>query len=385
MANVQEGLKDVVAAETKICFIDGEIGKLLYRGYNIEELAENASFEEVAYLLWHGSLPKRHELEAFQTQLANERAVPSHVYDLLCALPRTADPMDALRTAVSFLASLDPEMGDNSKEANLRKAVRLTAKVPTLVAAFHRHRQNQDLLEPRKENSLAGNFLYMLFGVQPDAYVAKTLDTCLVLHADHGFNASTFAARVTAATLSDMYAAVVSAIGALKGPLHGGANFVVLEMLKDIGNVDHVRPYIHSVLEGQRNVPGMPPKRIAGFGHRVYKAMDPRAKVLRKMSRTLAERAGDFRWIEISEEVERVMEDIGMTAKGVYPNVDFFSASAYYTMGMDVSLFTPLFAISRTAGWTAHIIEQHENNRLIRPIELYTGPKDLSFVPLHER
>jgi citrate synthase len=385
MANVQEGLKDVPVAETTICFIDGEIGKLLYRGYNIEQLAENASFEEVAYLLWHGSLPKRHELDALNTQLASERAVEPRVYDLVRALPRTTDPMDALRTLVSFLASFDPEVDDNSKEANLRKAVRLTAKVPTLVAAFHRHRQNQSIIEPRKENSLAGNFLYMLLGDQPDAYVARTLDTSLVLHADHGFNASTFSARVTCATLSDMYAGVVAAIGTLKGPLHGGANFAVLEMLKDIGNQDHVRPYIQSVLEGHRNAPGLPPKRVAGFGHRVYKAMDPRAKVLRKMSRTLGERAGDLRWIEISEEIERVMDDAGMFDKGVFPNVDFFSASAYYTMGMDIAVFTPIFAISRTAGWTAHIIEQHENNRLIRPVEIYTGPKDLPFVPLDER
>jgi len=385
MANVHEGLKDVAVAETTICFIDGEIGKLLYRGYDIQSLAENASFEEVTYLLWHDALPKRHELEAFTTQLANERAVDPRVYDLVRALPRTTDPMDALRTLVSFLASFDPEVGDHSREANLRKAARLTAKIPTLVAAFHRHRDGKNIIEPRKENSLAANFLYMMQGTQPDPYVARTLDTSLVLHADHGFNASTFAARVTCATLSDMYAGVVSAIGTLKGPLHGGANFAVLEMLKEIGSPERAREYVLSVLEGKRNAPGMPPKRIAGFGHRVYKAMDPRANVLRKMSRTLGERAGDLRWIEISEEIERTMRDAGMLEKGVYPNVDFFSASAYYTMGLDVSVFTPLFAIARTAGWTAHIIEQHDNNRLIRPVEIYTGKKDLPYVPLNER
>ncbi|MBM3215699.1 citrate synthase [Candidatus Poribacteria bacterium] len=385
MAAVQEGLKDVAVAETKVCFIDGEIGKLLYRGYNIQDLATQASFEEVAYLLWQGVFPTRAQLSDLNEQFVAERAIDARVLDTIRALPRSADPMDALRTAVSFQSAFDPELGDNSHDANMRKAVRLTAKFPTMIAAFHRHHLGLDPIAPLSEDSLAGNFLYMVSGKRPDPYVARTLDTSLVLHADHGFNASTFTARVTCATLSDMYAGVVAGIGALKGPLHGGANFAVLEMLKDIGSAARAKDYINEVLAGRRNAPTLPPKRVAGFGHRVYKAHDPRANVLKGMSRTLGERAGDLRWIEISEAVEQAMDNAGMSDKGVYANVDFYSASSYYTMGLDISLFTPIFAMARITGWTAHIMEQHDNNKLIRPIEIYVGEMDLPYVPIDKR
>jgi citrate synthase len=385
MASVIEGLRNVAVAETSVCHIDGTVGKLFYRGYSIEDLAEYGTFEEVAYLLWRASLPTNAQLESLRQEFLRERTVDKRVLDMLRALPRTTMPMDALRTLVSFLSAFDLEVADNSEDANLRKAIRLAAKAPTLIAGFYRHAHGEDPIPPLPDGSLAENFLYMLTGEPPDSFVARTMDICLILHAEHGFNASTFAARVTTSTRSDMYASVVSAIGTLKGPDHGGANEIVIEMLQEIGSADHVPTYIERVLSKRHTVPGMRPGYVPGFGHRVYKAWDPRAKVLRGMSAMLGERAKNTRWIEISDGVVRAMEEAGMFEKGVYPNVDFFSASTYFTMGFDTSLNTPIFALARIAGWTAHIIEQFGDNRLIRPTAVYVGPLDLKYVPLDER
>ncbi|MDA1192709.1 MAG: citrate synthase [Candidatus Poribacteria bacterium] len=385
MPTVAGGLEGVVFTETGVCFIDGTVGHLLYRGYDIQDVAEHLSFEEVAYLLWLGKLPNRQELETLHGQFAAERDIPSIAYDVIDALPPNTVPMDGLRTVVSFLSGTDPELDDNSADANYRKAVRLTAKAPTIMAAVHRRHFGLDPVIPQPTGSLAYNFLYMLSGQEPDEFVAQTLDVALTLHAEHGMNASTFAGRVTVATLADMYAGVTSAIGALKGPLHGGANAVVLKMLQEIGDPDHARDYVNNVISGDYVVPGMAPRRVPGFGHRVYKAFDPRAIVLRGMSKKLGERAGDSRWVDISNAVVEACAAAGLNEKGIYPNVDFFSASSYYTMGIPESLFTPVFAIARMTGWTAHIIEQQSDNRLIRPRADYIGEKGLKVVPIDQR
>ncbi|MDE0022143.1 MAG: citrate synthase [Candidatus Poribacteria bacterium] len=385
MANVISGLQDVALTESKICRIDGSAGHLIYRGYDIRDLAQNATFEETAYLLWSGDLPTRPQLNALNAQLAAERGIDENAYRLIASYPKTAPPMDALRTCVSLLASADAEMEDNSNEANLRKAIRLTAKFPTILAAVYRHSNDQEPIPPLKDGSSAANFLYMLSGEKPDPFVARTLDAALTLHAEHGMNASTFSARVTCATLSDMYAAVTSALGTLKGPLHGGANAIVRAMLEEIEAPENAERYVKETLAGDRVVPGLAPKRIPGFGHRVYTSYDPRAAVLHEMSETLGKRAGETVWVDISEAVVEACEKEGLNEKGVYPNVDFFSASAYTTMGIDVPLFTPVFALARITGWTAHIIEQHNDNRLIRPKAIYVGEEGRVVQPIEER
>ncbi|MAF12283.1 citrate synthase [Candidatus Poribacteria bacterium] len=385
MADVTQGLERVAVAESRICSIDGEVGELIYQGYDIQDLAANTTFEEVAYLLWRGDLPSSAELSRLNDQFVAERDVDDAVYDLVRALPKHTVTMDALRTLVSLLASYDDEMADNSPDANMRKSVRLTAKIPTLLAAAHRAQKGLEPIRPKPTGGIASNFLYMLSGSEPDEFVAKTLDTALILHAEHGMNASTFSGRVTCATLADLYAGVTSAIGTLKGPLHGGANALVLEMLGEIGEPEKAGDYVARVLDGSHTVGSLAPKRIPGLGHRVYKALDPRATVLRGMSRTLGERAGDLQWIDLSEAVVEACEAAGLSQKSVYPNVDFFSASTYQTMGIDTSLFTPVFAMARITGWTAHIMEQHAQNRLIRPHAVYVGERGRVTTPISER
>jgi citrate synthase len=367
------GLQGVIAAPSAICFIDGNAGRLVYRGYEITDLVGQVSFEETAHLLWDETLPTRAQLTDLKKELAGAMPLPPHVMAILRALPPKTQMMDALRTAVSALSATDPDLTSNDREANRRKAIRLTAQHPTIVAAFHRLRDGQEPVAPDPQLSIAANFLYMLNAKKPHETLTKVLDAALVLHAEHGFNASTFAARVTAATLADMHAAITAAIAALKGPLHGGANQEVMELLIQCGDAQGAEKKVRSMLANKEKVPG--------FGHRVYKTFDPRAHFLRKMSRELGEAAGNTKWYEMSERLIPILRD----EKNLNPNVDFFSASAYYTMGIPLDLFTPIFAIARVAGWSAHVMEQHANNRIIRPQDDYTGPFDLKFVPIEQR
>jgi citrate synthase len=367
------GLEGVVAAKSEICFIDGTAGRLVYRGYEIGDLVEHASFEEVAYLLWQDRLPNRNALNTLKASIASEAALPVHVLRVLQALPASTRPMDALRTAVSALSSVDPDLDDNTPEANHRKALRLTAQLPAVVAAFHRLRGGQDPVRPDPALSIAANFLYMLLGTKPHETLVRVMDAALVLHAEHGMNASTFAARVTAATLADMHAAVTAAIAALKGPLHGGANQDVMELLLQCKDPADAEARVRAKLANKEKIPG--------FGHRVYRTFDPRAQFLRKMSRQLGEAAGNLTWYEMSERIIPVAKEL----KNLNPNVDFFSASTYYTMGIPLDLFTPIFAVARVAGWTAHVMEQHRNNRIIRPTDDYVGAFDRKIVPIDRR
>jgi citrate synthase len=368
------GLEGVVVAETRLSRVDGEAGTLTYAGYSIEELAEHATFEEVCHLLWHGSLPDRTELADLEHQLSGAYALPDPVASLIREAPATAHPMAVLRSAVSLLGMHDPEAEDMSREANLRKAIRLTASLPTITATTGRSRAGQEPVEPRPDLSLAGNLLYMLTGQEPDARQTRTMDVALTLHADHGFNASTFAARVTIATLADLYSAVTSAIGTLKGPLHGGANERVMWMLEEIGTAENAESWVRDALARK--------EKVMGFGHRVYRAIDPRAPILRRLGDGL----GSSRWFDVSDRVREVMrEEMDRHGKKVYANVDFYSASVYERLGVPTELFTNIFACARVAGWTAHILEQLEDNRLIRPKAKYIGPENLSVTPLEQR
>jgi citrate synthase len=377
------GLEDVVAASSSICYLDGERGVLAYYGYDIHDLARGASFEEVCYLLWHGRLPNRAELGDLQSQLAAARPVAEPIIRLMRQLP-AADPstgsgsgMDMLRTLTSALGQYDPEAADNSAQANFRKAIRLTAQISSIVATYGRLQAGGGPIQPDPALGHAANFLYMLTGQRPTSLAARAFDIALVLHADHELNASTFAARVAAATLTDIYSAIVAAIGTLKGPLHGGANADVMRLLIDIGQ-DATPERIDEAIRGRlaRKV------KIPGFGHRVYRTEDPRATHLRRMSKELGERAGNTRWFEMSQRIERLVTG----EKKLYPNVDFYSASTYYTLGIPIDLFTPIFAVSRISGWTAHCLEQYANNRLIRPRTDYIGPEyPQTFVPLEQR
>jgi citrate synthase len=368
-----DGLEDIVAAHSSICDLDGKLGKLSYFGIDIHDLARYSSFEETAYLLWYGVLPTRAQLEEVKAQLCASRALPGPVNQLMRLLPLTSTPMDVLRTTVSALSSFDPDIGDDSPEANRRRSIRLTAIMPTIVASWDRLRNGKEPVVPLDGESHATNFLYMLTSAMPEAYMARMLDVVLILHADHELNASTFAARVTAATLASMYASITSAIGTLSGPLHGGANEQVMRMLLRIGEVDQARAYIEGALERK--------ERIMGFGHRVYRTEDPRATHLRQMSKELGERTGDSRWYEMS----RIVEEYIKTHKGLYANVDFYSASVYYMMDIPIDLDTTIFACSRISGWTAHVLEQYANNRLIRPRAEYIGPKNVPYVPVERR
>jgi len=373
-----KGLEGVTAAETSLSRVFGEEGRLVYRGYEIEDLAANASFEEVCYLLWYGSLPTRQQLDTLKGQLAEGAAVDDRVLDILRAAPKDTHPMTVLRTTASALGFYDADAEDMSREANLRKAIRITAQLPVLTAAFDRVRKGKDPIEPRGDLGLGANFLYMLTGDEPDDLRERIIDAALTLHAEHGLNASTFAARVTAATLADMHSAVTSAIGALKGPLHGGANQRVMEMLEKIGSADQAEKWVRDALERK--------EKIMGFGHRVYRTTDPRAPILRDLSKQLSESQGETKWLDVSEKVVDVMRaEMDARQKQIYPNVDFFSASVYYTIGIAPDLFTNVFALARAAGWTAHVIEQLDDNRLIRPRAEYTGPLGLEVEPIDKR
>ncbi|MHB8734128.1 MAG: citrate synthase [Terriglobales bacterium] len=356
------GLEDVVASPSSICFIDGDKGVLAYRGYDIHDLAERSSFPETTYLLWHGRLPTAAELRQLDEQLRVASTVPEAVLKLLAQLPKEAPPMDVLRTAVSALAHYDVDVADMTPAGNQRKAVRLVAQTPTLIAAFDRLRHGKSPIAPAMDLSIAGNFLYMLTGERPIATAERALDIALILHADHEFNASTFAARVTAATLSDLHSAITAALGALKGPLHGGANEAVIKILNQIGNGDPIA-FVKAMLVKKSKVPG--------FGHRVYHTEDPRATHLRQMSRELGEKKGTPQLYEMSRRIEEFVKQ----EKGLNPNVDFYSASVYATLGIQPDLFTPIFAFSRMSGWTAHVLEQYADNRLIRPRAEYIGAK----------
>ncbi len=373
MAEVKVGLQDVVIAQSEICSIDGQRGKLAYRGYDIHDLAENSTFEEVVHLLWNGRLPKRAELDELRKQLTEHRAIAPDLTELLKRLPPAQHPMESLRTAVSALSLYDAESEDMSEAANRRKALRLTAQMGTVVAALGRIRDGKDPVAPDGKLRHAANFLYMLTGKVPDDESARWFDVALILHADHSFNASTFAARVTASTLSDLHSAIVSGIGTLKGPLHGGANEQVMKMLLEIQTMDKAESYVQNLLAQK--------KKVMGFGHRVYHTEDPRATVLRKMSEDLGHRAGQPKWFEISKGIEALM----MREKKINANVDFYSASAYYVLGIPIDLYPLVFAVSRISGWTAHVLEQYENNKLIRPLAQYVGPKDLKYVPVDKR
>lgn len=368
------GLEGVVALDSELCFIDGQQGELVYRGYDIHELAGKTSFEEVAYLLWKGRLPKRRELGELMEQLQAERTLPPMVLDLLRQTPEDANPMAALRTAVSALALFDGEAEDMSPEANYRKSVRLTARIPTIIAAFDRLRKGLEPVAPLKRGSTAFDFLYMLNGEEPGEAAERTFDACLVLHAEHGLNASTFAGRVIGATLSDIYSAVTGAIGGLKGPLHGGANIEVMKMLLEL---DRSGQDPVAFVEGKL----ARKERIMGFGHRVYKTIDPRATILQEMVEDVSEERGQRKWYDLSVAIMDTMA----RQKQLYPNVDFFSASVYYMLGIDVDLYTPIFALSRITGWTAHLLEQWKDNRLIRPRAEYVGPRGLTVTPLDQR
>jgi citrate synthase len=370
-----KGLEGVVANETRIGDVRGQDGQLIYCGYDINELAGKATFEEVIYLLWNNQLPNRSELNELKRHLASERELPQQVVEFLQTTPRTALPIDVLRTAVSMLGLHDSTVAiDQGQEANYRRAVSLMAKVGVIVAYYHRARSDQELTPVRTDLSEAAHFLYLLDGREPSEKKAKTLDVAYVLHAEHGMNASTFSARVTVSTLTDVYSALTAAIATLKGPLHGGANEGVIHMLLEIGSPENVDAYLARALAEKR--------KVMGIGHRVYKVLDPRAPILRDMAVQLTAELGEPKWIEMSERIAAIMKE----QKGLHANVDFYSATVYYSVGIPTDLFTPIFAISRTAGWTAHILEQLADNRLYRPLSEYTGdPVGKKFVPLDER
>ena len=368
-----KGLEGVVAATTRLSDVKGDVGQLIYCGYNINELAGKVSFEEVVFLLHYNHLPNRKELDELKSQLASHRDLPKGVVDMLKGLPKTTPPMNAIRTAVSALGCYDELAEDNSMDANREKAVRLIAQLPIVTAYFHRLRQGKPLLAPDPSLGEAANFLYLIDGEKPSQEKESTLDMCYVLHADHGMNASTFSARVTIATLSDMYSAITSAIGTLKGPLHGGANEGVIKMLQEIGSPDKVDAYVDDCLAQK--------KKIMGIGHRIYKTLDPRAPHLKRMAQILSAKLGESKWIQMSERIAELM----LKKKNLNANVDFYSATVYYSIGIPTDLFTPIFAIARTAGWTAHVLEQLSDNRLIRPQSIYTGPVGLKVTPLDQR
>lgn len=367
------GLRGVVAASSSIGDVNGEKGELIYQGINIHDLAAHSTFEEVVYLLWNGRLPKRAELDELKRNIAANQELSPEILSLMRQLPKDAEPMDTLRTTVSALAFYDKNAKDTSREASVQTATRLTAQLPVIVAALERLRKGQEPVQAKPDLNIATNFLYMLKGEMPSPEDAHVLDVALILQADHELNASTFTARVVAGTLADMYGAVTAAIAALSGPLHGGANTNVMKMLLEIGEVGHVEQFVKDALSAKR--------KLMGFGHAVYKTEDPRATNFRRFSKELAERTGDMKWYEMSRKVEETI----MREKGLFPNVDFFSASTFYMMGIPLDLYTPIFAVSRISGWTGHILEQYANNKLIRPRAEYVGPRDVPYVPIDER
>ncbi len=371
-----KGLANTIASESAMSWIDGQNGVLEYVGIDIDSLARNSTFEETVFLLWRGKLPTAAELEAFTTTIQGQYELPEPMWDLIRSIPVDAGPMHAARTLVSAMALYDPEADDPSTEANERKGVRLLARTPALIANFDRHRNGRDLIKPDPSQNIATSFLTMLNGKPPTDTMSRALDVCLILHADHGFNASTFAGLVTISTLSDMYSAVTSAIGCLKGPLHGGANEAVVHMLDKIGGIDNVEKYIRDKLERK--------DRVMGFGHRVYKAYDPRATYLKTFAKQLADDTGNQQLYEVSNRIEQVMHE-AVADKGILPNVDFYSATTYYSIGLATDLFTPMFVMSRIAGWVGHCMEQLADNKLIRPRCEYVGPHELAYVAIGER
>jgi len=375
MTHAPKGLEGVVATTSKICYIDGEEGVLAYRGIDIHELADHSTFEETCYLLWNGSLPTKSQLKELHERLAAERKLDPAIIQMLRSLPKGAMPMDVLRTAVSALGLYDPEEKKGDHAANVSKSIRLTSQIAMIVAAYDRLRKGKDVVKPDASLSHSANFLLLLNGEPPSKTAERALDIALILHADHELNASTFAARVTAATLSDMHSAITSAIGALKGPLHGGANEAVFHILEDIEarKADPVE-YVRGLLAQK--------KKISGFGHRVYHTEDPRTTHLRKMSEDLCKSSGQPKWFDMSRKIEQFIK----SEKKLNANVDFYSASTYHVLGIDVDLFTPIFAVSRISGWSAHVIEQLDDNRLIRPRADYIGPAyPQHWVPIEQR
>jgi citrate synthase len=375
MPVVAKGLEGIIANSTRISDVRGEEGQLIYCGYDINELAGKVTFCETIYLLWNNRLPNRQELDKFEFSLRAERVLPESVIDFLRRAPKDASPMDVIRTAVSMLGLFDPQKPrEDEKAENYRRCVSLTAKVPVIAAYFHRARKGKELPPIRKDLTEAAHFLYLLNGEVPTREATETLDLAYVLHADHGMNASTFSARVTIATLTDIYSAVTSAIGTLKGPLHGGANEGVIHMLQEIGREDKVIPWLEDQLAQK--------KKIMGIGHRVYKTLDPRAPHLRDMAVRLTDQLGEPKWIKMSQAIANYMKE----KKGLNANVDFYSATVYYSLGLPTDYFTPVFTISRTAGWTAHIMEQLSDNRLYRPLSEYVGtPVGMKVIPIDQR
>jgi citrate synthase len=367
------GLRGVVAAQSKIGDVDGINGVLIYQGYDIHDLAKNSTFEEVVYLLWHGRLPSKAELDDHVGQLRANYSAPAEVIALMRQFPHDADAMDVLRTAVSSLDFYDKEGQSTKRIPAMNASVKMTAQMPTLVAAWESIRSGEEVIEPDVSLGIAENFLYMLRGERPDADETRIFDICLILHADHELNASTFTTRVVAGTLADVYGAVTAGIAALSGPLHGGANTNVMKMLLEIDSIDKVDDYVEKALAEKL--------KIMGIGHAVYKTEDPRATWLRKFSKQMAERKGESKWFDMSQRIEQLM----LEKKGMYPNVDFYSASTYYLMGIPLDLYTPIFAVSRISGWTGHILEQYADNKLIRPRAEYVGERGLTYVPIAER
>jgi citrate synthase len=367
------GLEGVVSAQTHLCDLDGANGRLAYRGYDIDELARQATFEEVAYVLWHGELPKAGQLDRFTLSLIAAREIPPALVQAFRLMPRDTDPMRVLQAAVAMLGMHDPDATDSSHAANVRKAMRLTSQIATAICAHHRVRSGQEPVAPASELSHAANFLYMLTGTRAGAAAVKAFDASLTLYAEHEMNASTFTTRVITSTLSDMHSAVAGGVGALKGTLHGGAGEAVMRTLFEIGEVDNVDTFSDEALATKR--------RLMGFGHRVYKAGDPRAAILRGMAEEACRQSGQFKWYEMAVKLHERIN----TAKGLIPNVDFYSAPLFYSLGIPVDLFTPVIAAGRITGWTANILEQHDDNRLIRPRAEYVGPKRRAYVPLGSR
>ncbi len=374
MPVLSRGLEGVIAAESRLGNVDGKNGKLHYCGYSIDDLVDNCCYEEVVYLLWHNRLPKLRELEELKTALRAERELPDGVIDFLKRAPKSARPIDIMRTAVSMLGCYDTVRGDLTMTENEQIAIKLNAQIGVIAAYFHRSRTGKELPPVRKDLGEAAHFLYLINGEEPTPDMEKTLDVAYILHAEHGFNASTFTSRVVSSTLSDMYSAISAAIGALKGPLHGGANEGVIKMLEEIGELEAVDGWVEDALANKR--------KIMGIGHRVYKVLDPRAPHLKKMAIKLSEELGEAKWIKMSERIANIMAE----RKGLNANVDFYSATVYYSLGIPTDLFTPIFAISRMSGWTAHVLEQLADNRLFRPLSEYTGRElGAEFPPMNNR
>ncbi|MGH9945899.1 MAG: citrate/2-methylcitrate synthase [Pyrinomonadaceae bacterium] len=368
-----EGLRGVVAAQSSIGDVDGEKGILIYQGYDIHDLANNSTFEEVVFLLWNGRLPSKAELDEHTAQLRANYDIPAQVIGLMKEFPKTADPMDVLRTSVSLLDFYDKDGHGTGRAEAMQAAIKITGQIGTIAAAWDRIRNGKEPVKADTSLSIAENFLYMLRGEKPEADEARMFDICLILHADHELNASTFTTRVVAGTLADMYGAVTAGIAALAGPLHGGANTAAMKIFLEIGDVDKVDAWVEKALEEKR--------KIMGIGHAVYKTEDPRATWLRKFSKQMADKKGEQKWYDISQRIEKIMHE----QKGMYPNVDFYSSSTYYLMGIPLDMFTPIFAVSRISGWTGHILEQYANNKLIRPRAEYIGMRGLKYTPIAER